>query len=174
MRPKWLKKFFDPQTQKKYFHKHPGLFNFDRECVARGVAIGLFIGMIPVIPFQTILVILFCILIRGNFVIAFLTSWISNPITLVPLTYLTYSVGDWILGKSTAEAVETVRQVSLKWDSLHEFSSSFSAWILQFGKGFFIGLPILAVSASIIGYLAVHLFWDLGAKIYRDWQRKKR
>src|SRR5687767_2212047 len=105
MRKSWFKKFLldhesleqsSLKSIKKYLH-HSYLWQLDKEPVARGVAIGLFAGIVPIIPFQTLLVILLSIFLRGNLPIAFLTSWISNPLTIIPITYFIYFVGNSIL-----------------------------------------------------------------------------
>src|SRR3982751_3961326 len=96
---KQIKKYFtdhksDDQSSmlgnlKKHL-RHNYLWHLDRESVARGVAIGLFSGIVPIIPFQTILAIFLSIFLRGNLAIAFLVSWVSNPLTIIPLTYFMY------------------------------------------------------------------------------------
>lgn len=86
---------------------HPGVMGFlerigclrlGRGVVARGVAVGLFVGLTPTVGFQTLLMLGFCALLRGNFLAAFAVSWISNPLTLTPL-YLGY----YLLGKQVFE-----------------------------------------------------------------------
>src|SRR5579872_738274 len=83
---------------KKYL-RNPNLWQFNRETIARGVAAGLSAAMIPFMPFQTIIAIVLAIILRGNLFIAFMASWASNPLTIVPIIYLIYSVGDWLLGE---------------------------------------------------------------------------
>jgi uncharacterized protein (DUF2062 family) len=142
---------------KKYLH-HSYLWDLEREVVARGVAIGLFVGVIPIIPFQTLLALFLCIFFRGNFAIAFLATWISNPITIVPITYFTYYIGTLILGKNGAFVVH---DYTLDFSNLHVFWSSFTAWFYQFGKAFFVGLPIISIGAALIGYFLVTLIWHM-------------
>lgn len=75
-----------------------GCLRLERGIVARGVAVGLFVGLTPTVGFQTVLMLGFCALLRGNFIAAFAVSWISNPLTLTPL-YLGY----YLLGKQIFE-----------------------------------------------------------------------
>ena len=69
--------------------------------VAFGLAIGVFIGVTPTIPFHTFLIILFCFLLKKNITAAFLGSWlISNPLT-IPFFYVSqYRLGKYLLGNS--------------------------------------------------------------------------
>jgi len=67
---------------------------------ARGLAIGIFCGCFPLFGFQTLLGITLSSLCRGNHLLAVSGTWISNPITYVPLYWLNYRVGSFVLGHS--------------------------------------------------------------------------
>lgn len=149
-----------PGWLRKYIQYHPYLWRLDMESVARGCAVGLFTGMIPIIPFQTILAILVALLIRANLAVAFLVSWISNPLTILPIAYFTYYVGNWILmgmGKPDSNF-----EFSWKMDTIQ------GAWA-TFGIPFFVGLPFVALGAGILGYIGVKLI----VRINKLFRRKK-
>ena len=77
---------------------------------ARGLAIGVFCGCFPLLGFQTLLGITLASLIRGNRLLAITGTWISNPITYVPLYWLNYYVGCLILdGDNTAFTALRIR-----------------------------------------------------------------
>src|SRR5579862_8691996 len=78
---------------KKYITSNTFLFKSNRESIARGVAIGLFVAILPILPFQSLLAILLTILLRANLPIAFFISWISNPFTIAPIAYFNYYIG---------------------------------------------------------------------------------
>lgn len=67
--------------------------------IAAGLAIGVFVGVTPTIPFHTAIIILLGLLFRQNITAACLGSWfISNPVT-IPLLYLSqYELGRILLG----------------------------------------------------------------------------
>ena len=67
--------------------------------IAAGLAIGIFVGVTPTIPFHTAIIILLSLLFRQNITAAYLGSWlISNPVT-IPLLYLSqYELGRILLG----------------------------------------------------------------------------
>ena len=66
--------------------------------IAAGLAIGVFVGVTPTIPFHTAIIILLGLLFRQNITAACLGSWlISNPLT-IPLLYLSqYELGRILL-----------------------------------------------------------------------------
>lgn len=61
--------------------------------IARGLAAGVFVGLLPVLPFQTIIAIGLAFIVRGSKIAAALGTWISNPLNWVPLYMLFYYVG---------------------------------------------------------------------------------
>jgi len=75
-----------------------GCLHWERERVARGVAVGLFVGLTPTVGVQTLLMLIGCLLLRGYFPAAFLVSWISNPFTMLPLYWLFNWIGEFIFG----------------------------------------------------------------------------
>jgi len=86
-----------PHRTAKYYYLKFIRLKGDPATLARGVAIGLFIGVTPTIPLHTILVILFAYLLRGNTIAALLTSNIaSNPLTFFPQYYLAWRIGNLI------------------------------------------------------------------------------
>lgn len=64
------------------------------EPMARGIGVGLFIGLTPTVGFQTVLMVIGCIILRGNFPAAFAVSWVSNPVTLAPLYWAFHRAGE--------------------------------------------------------------------------------
>lgn len=150
--------------------RKPALWCFECDCVARGVAVGLFVAFLPV-PFQMLIAVLFAMISRANLPIAVALTWVSNPLTFGPLTYLTYFVGTLITG----EKVTTVSIEDLRWN-FENFStlwSTFVTWLSQFGKVFFIGLPFVALGSAIIGYLAIIICWQSHKLIRARFKRKK-
>jgi uncharacterized protein (DUF2062 family) len=84
----------------------------DPHYVAMGMAIGVFIGVTPTMPFHTVLAVGLAILLRGSKAAAALGVWFSNPIT-APFFYIgSYKVGKYLLGNSVP--------FNLKYESLLE------------------------------------------------------
>jgi uncharacterized protein (DUF2062 family) len=69
------------------------------EEIARAMALGVFIGVTPTIPFHTALVMVICLVFRQNITASMLgATIISNPIT-IPFFYLAeYELGVFLLG----------------------------------------------------------------------------
>ncbi len=70
--------------------------------IAKGFALGVFIGMSPTFGLQMILAILLAMLLKENKIAAAIGVWITNPIT-APLIYaLEYETGRLLLGMEHA------------------------------------------------------------------------
>jgi uncharacterized protein (DUF2062 family) len=65
---------------------------------ARGLAAGVFMGCFPIFGFQTLLGVALASLVRGNHLLAAAGTWISNPITDLPLIWFNYQMGSLLLG----------------------------------------------------------------------------
>lgn len=149
---------------KNYLNRFPYLWQFDRNTVARGVGVGLFTAIILFIPFQTIIAILFSILFRANLPTAFLLSWLSNPLTILPIAYFTSKVGNWILGESTLPM--TIHDYHWSFSNCREMAVLCSELLQHFGRAYLVGLPVVAITFAVLGYLVVFIFWNVGKRWY--------
>ncbi len=61
--------------------------------IALGLAVGVFVGCLPVIPFQTIIAVTLAFIFRCNKVMAALGTWVSNPANVIVVYYGLYRVG---------------------------------------------------------------------------------
>lgn len=160
----WLKKYIPTVQSLKnsapfkklwpYF-RSTALFKWNCQTVARGVAAGLAGAVLP--GFQLFYAAILALILRGNLPIALLLTLVTNPLTVIPIVYLTSYIGNLVGGNG--QSITLIQP--LKWDfsNWHEFGSNFFVWFLQFGKSYFIGLPILSLSLGIIGYFSTIIIW---------------
>lgn len=88
---------FLQRKSKEFYHRFISLKGDPRR-ISMGMAIGVFIGMTPTIPFHTVLVFAFILPFRQNLTAALLGTWVMNPVTL-PVFYLVeYELGRLLLG----------------------------------------------------------------------------
>lgn len=66
--------------------------------VAKGLALGIFIGMTPTFGFQMAIALFFAWILRENKIAAVLGVWITNPITAPFIYAAQYETGRFILG----------------------------------------------------------------------------
>jgi len=145
--------------------RHPNLWHLHRRSVAGGVAVGLFCGLIPG-PLQMLGATLLAVLFRVNLPVALLTTFYTNPFTILPLYVLAYGLGSWVLGRNGVDPAQ-VALPELHW---HDWFVPMIDWMASLGKAFALGLPLLALLLSVLGYFAVRLGW----RGWVLWELRKR
>src|SRR5215217_4519884 len=83
---------FGPRLQ------HPNLWHLHRRSVAGGVAVGMFAGLIPGSnPVQFLAASLLAIGFKVNLPIAVVVTLYSNPLTVVPLYFAAFKLGQLVM-----------------------------------------------------------------------------
>ena len=66
--------------------------------LALGMGVGIFVSIMPIIPFQTLVALGLAFIVRGSKSAAFLGTWLSNPLTIPLVYYANYKLGCILLG----------------------------------------------------------------------------
>jgi uncharacterized protein (DUF2062 family) len=66
--------------------------------LALGMAIGILIGIMPIVPFHMIAAVTLAILLKASKITAVGATWICNPVTVYPIYNYCYKIGTTILG----------------------------------------------------------------------------
>ena len=113
------------------------------------------------IPFppQTVFAAIAAILLCANLPIAVALVWITNPITIPPMFYFAYLIGARILGHTPV-----AMKFELTWEWLT--TSLSQAW-----QPFFLGLGIVAIISSTIGYFFIQILWRIN--VIRRFKKRK-
>ena len=135
------------------------LVHWNRRSATRGAAVGLFWAFTP-IPFQMLPAALFCFLVGGNLPLAIIFVWLTNPLTLPPILYLEYRIGQYVY--SLFSAVE---------QTIAEQSNIYSAFA---GGLRYVLMGSLVVSSlmMILGFCLMHLAFELSERQHRTARRK--
>lgn len=110
--------------------------------IARGLAAGAFAGSFPLLGFQTLIGIAIAAIFRGNKVMAAVGTWISNPLTYVPLMALNFHVGRWLLRLPNTTVLPTSTSDMSEWMDLG--MSAMSAML--------VGSFLVGIIASLLAY----------------------
>ena len=126
--------------------------------IARGIAIGTFIGITPTIPFHTVLSLALCAFLRGHVIAAIVANWIvSNPVSIPIEYYLSWKIGSTLFGSSLGswEEVQVLIQAlrhSSVFDGARIITQKGLWFILSLtGGGVLLGIPFAL--ASYYAYL---------------------
>lgn len=141
----------------------PELWRFTRRSVPRGVALGMFTGiLIPMgqIPASAVM----ALPLRANVPAAALTTFFTNPLTTPFLFILYYKVGVWSLGLGgTTAAVAHTAAADGGW--LHWLAA-------DVGLPTAIGMVICSILGAALGYVVSALGWRLW--IAHKWNKRRR
>jgi uncharacterized protein (DUF2062 family) len=113
------------------------------KAVARGLAAGVFSGMFPLFGFQTIIALILAIIIKGNKLVAAIATWISNPLTYVPLYMFNFYIGKWLLGGHEVVPFSPIDVTS--WGQLSELGAIVLLCL-------FLGCLVSGIITSVISY----------------------
>ena len=149
---------------------HHNLWHLHRRSVAGGVAVGLFAGLIPGSnPVQFSAAAVLAVLFRVNLPIAVVVTLYSNPFTIVPLYLLAFKLGQWATFGSDGELPAFDPGGS---EGIVAWLQAAFDWVTTAGKPLLIGIPLLALSLSVIGYFLVRLLWRCHA--LAAWRARRR
>lgn len=107
--------------------------------LALACALGMFIGAMPIIPFQSVVVIALAFVMRVNKLAAWLATCYSNAATMVPFYYFLYKVGSAVTPINVAfdpHHLEMEQMIHAGWD----------VFLVMFAGGLTFGIPATIVT----------------------------
>ncbi|MCS6996050.1 MAG: DUF2062 domain-containing protein [Casimicrobiaceae bacterium] len=165
LEPRVLAEFDRPSLAwlKPWLDRHD-VFSFTREPLARGLAFGILCGTVPG-PVQVIGTTLLCVLFRGNVIAGIIGSMWTNPLTLVPIYMLAFSLGALILPGTHSMP---------EWNAAAGASGFFSGlvdWVQALGWPLVVGLAVLGTFLAANAYALTQLAFL--APVRRRWKRMR-
>jgi uncharacterized protein (DUF2062 family) len=141
---------------------HPEIWHFNRRNVARGVALGLFVGFILPIG-QIIVAALLAATARSNLLVAAVATLVTNPFTFPPIYYAAFRTGSFLLNPVIDEGSAVSHVDEHQAGTMLEMLTSASLPTL-------FGLLLFATLSAAAGFGAVHVAWRLSLR--RQWRRR--
>ena len=102
------------------------------------------------------------IALRINIPVAIVTSFVSNPLTMVPMYSFAYLLGSTILGK---QATDIDFELSLNW-----VTDTF----VQIWQPMMLGCLLLGFVTALIGFVVIDLLWRSNVRDYKSRKRNER
>ncbi|MCW1887489.1 DUF2062 domain-containing protein [Luteolibacter flavescens] len=134
----WWRKLTQPIFERR-------LWKPCRDTVAIGLAIGLFFGVIPLIP-QSLFAAIAAMRMKGNIPFAVAVTWLSNPVTNVPI---------WVAQLWLGNQVQDLFSLAPP-----EFAGTFHIPHLGVVNAatFMVGVLLSGIIAALLAFPIVHLF----------------
>lgn len=137
----------------------PNIWHLNRHSVSRAMGLGVFCAFLP-IPLQMLVAALLAVACRANLAISVSLVWLTNPLTMPVLFYLTYQVGAWLLGVPPRVLPE---HLSWQWVS----SQLATLW-----QPLVLGSVVTGLVLGGVAYGATLLYWR--GWVARRWRRRRR
>jgi uncharacterized protein (DUF2062 family) len=120
--------------------------------IALGLAVGVFAGLLPILPFQIAVAVTLAFIVRGSKIAAALGTWITNPLNWVPFYMMCYYIGKAVapfeIPAFDPTHLEMTQMIDLGW---------------KFFAVMIVGGLVVAVPGSIVTYIATYK----GMVVYR-------
>jgi uncharacterized protein (DUF2062 family) len=145
---------------------HPRLWHLNRHSAAGAVAAGMFCGLIPG-PLQMLVAAICAVIFRVNLPLAMLTTFYTNPFTIVPLYIVAYALGRWALPGDHGGFVAPPEPGE---EGLLAWMRALIDWMIGLGTPLAIGLVLLASALALAGYFVVRLAWRI--YLIRAWHQR--
>jgi len=136
---------------------HPVYFSINRRSVTGGLALGVFVGVLPFLG-HTPVVVVAALLLRVNLPVAVVATWVANPLTYGPIFYGEYVLGTYLLGDPP-----TTLSLDLPWQQLAIALGG--AW-----RPLWLGAIVAATLAAGTAYLLSNAAWRLMTR----WRLRRR
>ena len=138
--------------------------------LALGMAFGIFIGMMPIIPFQTALALAIGIAFKASKITAALGTWITNPVTIHIIYKYCFRVGSFILGydhntKILAPVVEAIHNGEVLNSIIKILSAEGTVM-----AAFLLGGIVLGVIFAVPSYFIFFYFF----KTFISWRKSRK
>ncbi len=143
----WLEKYF---IRPLVSSRNPPWFD------ARGVAVGLVIGLGVPLGAQMICLGLLRLVLRFNFLLAFACTWINNPLSVIPMYYGYYCLGSWLMGQPVLIDVhdfENIMKPLIRADYFWESVRAFLYLGLEILIRWSVAALLVAAVAGVVGYV---------------------
>lgn len=137
------------------------LWSVRRRAVVPAVSLGLFVAFIPV-PGHPLIAALGALALRINVPVAAVTTFASNPLTIGPMFFFAYRLGQKLLD---LEPRPFRFELSLEW---------VSGQFLTMWQPLLLGCVILGSLAALVGYIVLDLLWRASVSDYLATRRRRR
>ena len=151
----------EPQRTARYYYLKFIRLRGKPSDLARGVAVGTFIGITPTIPFHTVLSLILASIVRGSKIAAVLATFVvSNPLTFFLQYYFSWKIGAWFTsGEHSWDEVSSLIEAIVHGSNFGETMAALAhiglnSLMILIGGGI-----ILAIPFTIAFYFASYLLF---------------
>lgn len=156
----------------------PNLWHLNRHSASGAMFWGLWCAFLPM-PFQTVPAAIAALVFRVNLPLCVVLVWLSNPLTMIPVVYISYFMGASLLGKPMISGAELYRLVDNLGGMITDLfaanpTSHASLELSKHLEPILLGMLITGFLFGCIGYLGMNWYWRYHvAKAWSDRQLRQ-
>lgn len=153
----WMDNYRLLRPLRRHFHAA----HMDRQSVARGVAVGVFFGILVPVA-QILFAVIVAIAIRANVAVAAASTLVTNPLTFPLVYYFAFRIGAFLTGHDLdVPAVDVAASEAAAAQGLEVGSwyATLLRWLQTIGRPLATGVFVLALASSLVAFLTVHFCW---------------
>jgi uncharacterized protein len=139
--------------------------------LALGMAIGVFAGMLPTLPFHMVVAVTLAFCFRASKITAAIGTWVSNPLNWYFLYLYEYKLGAYLLGleggyeiiKKVMASIDRGDEIAIIWNTLLSAGVSIVSALMLGG----------IISGTVVAIPSYFLFLWLFQKV-KIWRQKRK
>ncbi|HMY00189.1 MAG TPA: DUF2062 domain-containing protein [Agitococcus sp.] len=141
----------------------PNLWHLNRHSASGAMFWGLWCALLPM-PFQMVPAAIAALIFRVNLPLCIVLVWLSNPLTMIPIIYISYFVGASLLNRPMING-DTLHQIVNNLGQMvgNAFSSTpqhiKGLDLSQHLEPILLGTLVTGFLFGCIGYLAMNWYW---------------
>ncbi|MFZ5561127.1 MAG: DUF2062 domain-containing protein [Pseudomonadota bacterium] len=151
----------------------PGLWHLHRRSAAGAMFWGLWCAMMPM-PGQMLLAATLAIFFRVNLPLTIVLTWVSNPLTAIPLIWVAYWLGSLFLGVpmlSGAELRHVLNDLTIVVGGWFGGAQAAPTNLGKYVEPFLLGAMTLGFLSGVLGYVLMRAYWRW--HVVTAWQKRQ-
>ena len=146
------------------------LWHLNRRSASGAVFWGLWCAFLPM-PLHSIPAIVAAIFFRFNLPLCLLLVWINNPITLIPILYLSYFVGSHLLPRPESSLTPSVHDIQqIMSDVFLHPGATHNVHLGVYIEPILLGMLVTGFVLAGTGYVAMNYFWHY--RVMKKWRKR--
>jgi len=138
--------------------------------LALGMAFGIFLGLMPIVPFQMASALALALLFKASKIMAAAGTWISNPLTIYPIYKYCYQIGSFMLSfDHSTKLFEPIAKALDAGEPLKVVKIILSGGG-QVVSAFLLGGMVLGIICAVPSYFLFSYFF----KTFHSWRKARK
>lgn len=150
----------------------PSLWHLNRRSASGAVFWGIWCAFLPM-PFHTVPAVIAALFFRFNLPLCIALVWVNNPLTLIPIIYLSYFVGSTVLHQQEQTvAPPSFNDIQEIVTSLfHDNNTTHPLHLGVYIEPILLGMLLAGFVLATLGYFFMNWFWHY--RVMQAWRKRR-